>query len=217
MTPPPIFRIFAVLVLITALAAITLAVAIAPQDNLELHFREGGLVTVLSSVLLAMSAALSLVIFYLRMEPFRPAVLFWLLLSGAMFFFAVDEILEIHELLGDRIEDKTGGDPRLFRNWNDIVVIVYGLSALVFFWFFRAEIIRCARFAQFLVIAFCLYAIHTIIDSAFSNRYGALKTIPEESAKLLCGAFLFLAISAALLAHLRQLAERGKDGAQTPE
>lgn len=217
LAPPPLFNVIAVLALMGVLAYILASILFAPSDRPLYHFGEEGAITALSTVFLAMSSALGLAVFYLRMDSWRSGGLFWLILGLGCAFLALDEQLMFHERGGQAIELSSVGASETFRNWNDVIVIGYGVVALAIAGFFGREILRCRVFALAFLVGFVFYALHTGIDSILPTTV-AWKDIPEESAKLLSVFFLFLALCAQFLAvadNLRR-GEVGGQGANAP-
>jgi hypothetical protein len=189
---------------LAVLAYAALAIKFAPAGNIEHHFFEGGAVTVFSAIMLAMAAGLSAIAFYIRAHSFRFVTLLWLALAAGFGFLAFDELLQFHEKAGRAIFDTQFGEPGLFRKWNDVIVIAYGLVLMPVVAVFYKEFLRCRAFVVLFALGFVFYALHTGIDSYVLNE-GPTKTIPEETCKLLSVYFLFAATSAHLLALLSDL------------
>jgi len=203
---PRIFNYLVALVLGGTMLSIGVAILAAPYGNLAYYFVEGQFLTVLSSMMLSMAGALALVIFYVRIQRPNIGVLFWLFLGSALIFLALDESLQFHERVGALFGKSFVGKSSHFRNWNDVIVIGYGVGAIVFLWIFKSEITRCQKFLQLLVIAFVFYVIHTTVDSIVVVETW-LKVVPEESAKILSVAFLLLAVCANLLVCINGMIE----------
>lgn len=202
---PSFFTGFVGLAVVGVLGYILVSIYFAPSDQPLYHFSEEGAITALSTVFLAMSSALALAVFYMRMDDWKVGGLFWLILAAGCAFLALDEQLMLHERSGTAIELSSIGATETFRNWNDVIVIGYGVVALAIAGLFGREILRCRAFALAFVVGFAFYAVHTGIDLIMPDSVG-WKDIPEESAKLKSVLFLFLALCAQLLAtvdHLR--------------
>lgn len=122
---------------------------------------------------------------------------FWLLAAAALGFFALDELLSFHENMDIWIAGMYTGSTHFFRNWNDVIVIGYGVAAVGALVFFLPEILKYPGFGELLVVAFALYGIHTIIDA--TQEPGSISIILEESAKLFCALFLALSMFVGLL------------------
>ncbi len=90
------------------------------------------------------------------------------------------------------------------RNWNDIIVIIYGVAGLGVLWFFRSVLLSSPRFALLFAAAFVCYSIHTVIDSIVITQ-NAMKVVPEETFKVMSGYCLFLAMASKLLDTLRDV------------
>lgn len=200
LAPPSFFWGFAILSTIGIFCWIVASIIFSPISDPVFHFGEDGAITALSSVIMAMSGAIAAIIFYLRIPDLNFGSLFWLALSAGCIFLSLDEQLMFHERSGHLIESGIG-ESTFFRNWNDLIVIGYGIIALAIAALFGREILKCRIFAVFFATAFVFYVIHTGIDSIVPNSF-VWKDIPEESAKLMCVFALFLGISAQLMAVL---------------
>jgi len=177
---------------------IFLALAIAPDDRIEYHFaKEGGIITALSAAMLAMASGFAGLAFYLSDRDRSFTRLFWIFSCIGFLFFALDELLEFHEEIGRMIKYEYG-QTDTFRNWNDVIVIAYGVIALPVLIGFIPEIIRYRRVAEIMVIAFVFYVTHTLIDS-LTDRATALSHIIEESAKLCASGYFALCMFIAVL------------------
>jgi hypothetical protein len=204
LAPPRFFFGLAGLAILGVIAYIALSIVAAPGDEPLYHFGEDGAITALSTVFLSMASALALAVFYLRIEDWKSGALFWLVLAAGCAFLALDEQLMLHERGGHVIEVSSVGATEMFRNWNDVIVIGYGVVALAIAAVFGREILRCRVFALVFLGGFAFYALHTGIDSIVPDTV-AWKDIPEESAKLKSVLFLFLAMTAQFLAVVEPL------------
>lgn len=207
LAPPRFFFALAALGIVGVMAYIALSIVAAPSDEPLYHFSEDGAITALSTVFLSMGSALALVVFYLRLNGSTRGAVFWFVLAAGCAFLALDEQLMLHERGGDVIEVSRIGPTEMFRNWNDVIVIGYGVVALAIAAFFGREILRCRTFALVFAAGFAFYALHTGIDSVVPSTQ-TWKDIPEESAKLFSVFFLALAVIAQLLALLEPVRAR---------
>lgn len=196
--PPYVFGAFIALSVVGVLFWIAGSIIAAPADRPMYHFDEDGAVTALSTVFIAMSGAMALAVFYLRIDQWKSGAWFWLVLAAGFAFLAIDEQLMLHERGGMVLENTDLGPSEIFRNWNDLIVISYGVVALGFIALSAREILLHRTFALLFATAFAFYTIHTALDSILPTEL-AWKDIPEESAKLMCGLFLFLAVLARFL------------------
>ncbi len=179
-------------------AYIILAMLIAPENRLEYHFvKESGIITALSSVLLAFASGFAGLAFFLSKQRSGYYHFFWLLCFLGFLYFSLDELLQFHELTG-RLMRHELGRVEFFRNWNDIIVIAYGVVAIPVIIFFIPEVFRFPRVAELMAAAFSFYIIHTIIDST-SKPSTTLSGITEESAKLFSSGFFALTMFVAVL------------------
>jgi len=170
----------------------------SPADQKEYQFAsEDGALTALSSVFLAMGAAFAGVSYFLTKHEGRLRRIFWLMAVSVFIFLAIDELMRMHEAAGWLTKELIG-EPKGFRNWNDVIVIGYGIVALTLGYYFLPEILRYPRFFEFLAVAFVFFFIHTFIDSTVEPKT-TVSAIFEESAKLLCTALLSFSMFIALI------------------
>ncbi len=205
--PPPFFLIMATIGSVGVLLYIAASVVFAPAAEPMYHFGENGAVTALSSVSLSMSSALAAVVFYVRAKSWDQGALFWLCLTGACLFLALDEQLMLHERGGLVIE--TTSISGLVEDWDDLIVTVYGILALGVAALFAREILHCRTFALLFAVGFAFFAIHTAIDSFVPNAV-AWKDVPEEGAKLLCVFAVLLALVGYVMAMLEKIVKASR-------
>ena len=129
--------------------------------------------------------------------------MFWGLSAGGFLFFSFDELLQFHERLGEFIASTPIGPAEIFRNWNDVIVIGYGMIAILVLFYCLPAILRIPMVAETLALAFGFYLTHTIIDSTQVRT--SLSIIVEESAKLFSSAFLALAMLYGIFATVATL------------
>ncbi len=185
-TRPPLVWVTA-----STLLFIIFAIFVAPEGrDADYHFvSERGLVTAMSAYLLAAASAFCLAALTVQFRDQKPNIRLWVLMALGFAFLALDEMAQFHERLGELLDD--GTDSGAFRTWNDVVVILYGLVALPIVLVLLPDILRYKMLLELFVVAFLLYATHTLIDST-QEPATTVSIILEESAKLLCGAFLAL-------------------------
>ena len=180
------------------LGFIVLALLVAPPHKLHEEFKEDGMVTALSAVLLSMTGAFAGLCFYLKHQATGWGRYFWLLTALAFLFFALDELLEFHERLGWWLDDTEIGPTTSFRNWNDVVGIVYGLIGLTVASSFLPEVLRYPRVVNLLITAFVFFGLHTLIDA--TQRYSSTSVVLEESCKLFASGFFALSMLVGVVA-----------------
>ncbi len=195
-------------VVVGVLVALGIALASAPGTDLAYQFRdEDGLVTALSSIFLAMASAFAGAAFLVEGRGGNGLRMWWLLTCLGFFFFAADELLSFHERLGELLRSSVFGRPQhVFRNWNDVIVIAYGLVAAGALAYFMPRVLRLPLHPELLAIAFASYVIHTLVDSLPHSVHaisleltGLSASIFEESAKLFASAFFAVAMLHGLL------------------
>lgn len=161
-----------------------------PPD--EYFFHEGGPIDWLSNILLGTAAILAGTAWYLG--PRDGSGKWWLLCAAGMLYFSLDERFQFHEhQLGEWQKPTIGEAPFGLRNWNDAVVILYGLIAVVVLIYALPTFARYRRVRWFFVAAFATFALHTLFDSVEDLLPDDdLQQIAEESAKLTAGLCLAL-------------------------
>lgn len=188
--------------------AVYIAVALlsGPEDEPDRYFEEGRAIDIMSSLFLVMAGTFAWACFLLRGREPDAGRVFWLLLALGFLFVALDEMLEIHETFDEWLRDTWVGWPPLFRNWNDVIVIAYGLAGLAILAKYWPEVRRLPRMAAMLGLGGLFYALHTGIDSLVSES--AAKTLFEEPAKLTATAFFALAMLAAFMTMTASFRDR---------
>ena len=173
------------------LAYIVLAMILVPSNEpREYHFvNEDGAATALSAVFLAAASAFSLASMVTLLRVKRPRKWVWLVLALGFAFLSFDELLQFHERVGHLVERSRSSG--LFRSWNDIIVLLYGVVALPILVALLPALLRWRMVLEMFMIAFLFYGIHTLVDS-INEPPTSTSIIVEESAKLLCGAFLMI-------------------------
>lgn len=179
---------------------ITISVFIAPEGDIDFHFsKEKGSINVLSGIFLSMACGFAGVSYFLIGKKINATKIFWLLIALGFAFFALDELLRFHEGLGKLLEKKSLlGPSRFFKNWNDAIVLAYGLVAVIILVYFLPQILRYPWFTEGLVIAFGFYCATTAVDLLVVER--TFKSIMvEETFKLFSSSFFAFAMFTGLL------------------
>jgi len=169
------------------LGFIVFSLLMAPHDRgLEYHFvSERGLVTAMSAILLSAAGAFCLAALAIQIHMTRPYTRLWVLMTLGFVFLALDETAQFHERVGNVLDDQYSSG--VFRNWNDMVVILYGIIALPVAAMLLPDLLRYPLMLEGFVVAFLFYVLHTLIDST-AEPETTVSIIFEESAKLCCGA-----------------------------
>lgn len=180
---------------------ILLAILLHPEGKtLDYHFySERGLVTAMSAIYLAMASAFSLGTIVVHIRTNVADIWPWVIMTVGFLFLALDETAQFHERLGVLIGDEV--DSGMFRNWNDVIVILYGFIALPVVVVLMPSLLRYRVTIELFLLAFVFYVIHTLVDST-QDPSTTLSIIIEESAKLYCGAFLALSMFFSFLGAL---------------
>ncbi|WP_417348973.1 hypothetical protein [Ferrimonas sp.] len=178
-------------VTLSTLAYIVLAIFAIPSGELpDYHFvNEDGAITALSAIYLAMASAFSIGSVAITVRAKDPNVWPWVIMTLGFGILALDELLQFHERFGTVLGQYV--DSGIFRNWNDVIVILYGVVALLIMASILPSIVRCKMLLELFIIGFAFYVAHTFIDATHEPRT-VVSAIFEESAKLFCVLFLAL-------------------------
>ena len=191
------------IVLLFAAAYVTIAYLSGGERDPDHYFGEGRAIDVMSALFLSVAGSFAWACFLLRWQTLGEGRLFWMLLAVGFLFVALDEMLEFHENVDYWLRGTWVGWPPLFRNWNDVIVISYGLGGIALLARYWREIARLPQAFILLALGSAFYVLHTGIDSLVSNS--AAKNLVEESAKLTATAFFALSMLAAFIAMLQAL------------
>ncbi len=192
---------------------ILFCIAIAPEGDIDFQFREEeGIVTSLSAIFLAMASAFAGLCWLTEGKPGHGIRLWWLLTCIGFFFFACDELMRFHEHVGTFMRREMFGRPsHFFRNWNDAIVVGYGVVALPVIGYFLPRILRLPRYVELLALGFFAYAFHTLVDVLphADDPIGRFmqsipSSVPEESGKLFASTFFAVAMFVAQRTLTRQ-------------
>ncbi|MCP4747415.1 MAG: hypothetical protein GY874_14930 [Desulfobacteraceae bacterium] len=185
---PNVVLIFSI-VTTCILAYILLALIAIPSDApREFNFiSEKGAITVLSAILLSMASAFSMASLMMLVRAKDRHIWLWIIMTFGFAFLAFDELLQFHERAGRILDNYIG--PGMFRTWDDVVVILYGVIALPIMVALLPNLIRFRMVIEIFAVSFLFYGIHTLIDSTQEPRT-TMSVILEESAKLFSVEFL---------------------------
>ena len=185
---PNVSLIIAIAVACT-LAFILIATVIIPPDATRAFYSIGehGPITALSAILLAMASTFSLASIVVLVRANNRHIWLWIIMTLGFAFFAFDELLTLHERAGAIIERYAA--PGIFRNWNDVIVILYGVAALPIMVALLPNLMRYRIVIELFAVAFVFYGIHTLIDATQEPRT-VTSAILEESCKLFSVEFL---------------------------
>ncbi len=190
-------------------AYIWLTGLITPEGDPTEHFSEEGLVTALSTVFMAMTCSFAGLCYLLNRRREGLGKYFWLMVSIGFLFFAIDEQYGYHEWWGNLLWDSEIGPPDSFRNWNDVIVISYGIIGLAGIIAFLPEVLRFPMVAEVLGTGFAFFALHTFIDSTETSEEATMAV--EESAKLFATAFFAMSMLVAVIAAIAQKTRPGRN------
>lgn len=210
----PLWR--AVLPVVVGLGVvIALAVAFSPADNPTHQFGEEGVVTTLSAVFLAMASAFAGAAALSERGADHRLFWWWALTSLGFFFFSCDELMRFHEQVGTLLRTDVLGRSDFFKNWNDLIVILYGVIAAIVMLRFAPRVLQLPLHPELIALGFLSYVVHTGMDSLPHEDTGPLaflRSLPtgiiEESAKLFASTFFAMSMLQGLLVilHSRNVA-----------
>jgi hypothetical protein len=201
-TPFPSIKMVIIFVNGLVVAAIILALKLHPEGNYAYHFGEEiGAITAVSAVFLSIAAGLAGSAWYFSDKQHKTHKFFWFLTMVAFGFLALDEQMQIHEKLGRLIKNHWLGPSQVFRNWNDAIVILYGIGALLFLAIFLATILSYPKVLEILAVSMLFYILHTAID-ALTVEKTHLSVVLEESCKVFSSANFAVAMFAGLLGNV---------------
>ena len=205
----PQVRGFVIAFFVFILVFIAGSIFLAPEDkSINYHFRsEHGTITALSTVFLTMASAFSIATLVVHVRWKGESILPWVLFALGFWVLALDEASQLHEHIGWVLYDYM--DAGVFRDWNDVIVILYGVVALAIFFVLLPIILRYKMMLECFIAAFLSYAVHTTIDSVefWQSDYSI---IIEESFKLFSGAFLCLGTFFSFLGALWRIEDASK-------
>ncbi len=183
---------------------------LAPGHHKNQFFREGGMIDWLSTVFLATAALFAWLTWMARKGERDSGRWFWLASSVGLAFFSIADRFQVHERLQKQWLEPLYGDPAVFRNWNDLAVIGYGLIGLAVLLAALPTVFRHRWPMRLMIAGFGCYLTHTLIDVLLPRSHP--KTLFEEGFKVLAGCSLMLAYaSAAMITWSREARLRWRD------
>jgi hypothetical protein len=202
----PNLRWLVALVTIFTFAYCLLSIYLVPAGKpAAFNFHETGSITTLSAIYLSLGCGFAIAsnIIYHRAKGSHEWL--WVIIAIGLGFLAFDELLQFHER-GDRLVFEQLIPKSVYENWNDMVVVAYGVVGLIVLMILLPRLLRYRMVLAMFITAFIFYVIHTTIDTVQTEQ--TLTTdIFEESAKLFCGAFLALGAFAGFIGNIWQHVE----------
>jgi len=180
-------EVLRVFLLLIGLIAVSLILAPEGEDLDYQFIEEDGLNTVLSSFSLAAAATFAFASSMFAPSKDKTQVRMWWIFAAGFAYLSIDEVFQIHEQIGWFLHTITDSGP--FRNWNDVVVITYGLLALTVLWFVLPEVLKHDKMPELFALGFVCYLVHTMTDSLVEDAT-VTSIVIEESYKLACNFFL---------------------------
>ncbi len=202
-------------VLIINVAAVALAIMFG--DPPAALFDEGGAMTFFSVAQLLMVFGLTRRTFLLRsaqvsngnirLRDWRKAHFVWAIIAAGFLYFALDDLLLIHENL-DRLAHWVFGleENALSDRLDDLILVFYGLLGVAVLILYRVELLRFRRPWPYLALCLSLFALTAALDILtnrddiligyfhLSERLFHSTEVAEESLKTLAvGAFVGIA------------------------
>jgi len=168
-----------------------------------------GAVTVMSAILLSMSAAFAFAAASFSRSRHASHVEAWMLFAAGLVFLAADEILQFNMWFGQQLEVQLSL-PHFVRG-DDLVVIGYGIAAALIGLLSLPALVSTPRVGRFLFLGFGFYLLHTLLD-VFGHGW-RVAVVYEESAKVLAGACLLLATYVGLMSFAPSAPDAAPPGA----
>ena len=203
-TSGPQTRTFIWLTVLAVLLIFVASLMIWPAGKPTFHFEEGGAVTGISPLMLAMSAGFAFVMFLVRNHKELRVRATWLLATAGLMFLALDEQIELHERIGGEIDALIQLASYGLPLANDLIVIGYGIAAIPVLIYALPELLRWRGVLETFIIAALFFVIHTVIDTT-DLESDPMWFIAEETAKLICVSFIFVAMLTLVMAAVRTI------------
>ncbi len=208
---PGMVPLLSTVVIFTAFYCVLAVYAVPSDKPPEFNFQdESGAVTALSALFMALACGFAIASNAIHLRSRGSHQWLWVIFAAGLAFLAFDEVSQIHERFG-RIVTKSVIPLEIFRNWNDAIVISYGVVALPLALLLLPRLLRYRIVPEAFAAAFLFYAIHTLIDST-QEPPTLTSIILEESAKLFSAAFLAIGTFAGLIGNIWKYAEMGSEG-----
>lgn len=169
------------------------------------NFLEHGSITALSAMFLALGCGFAIASNLIYFRARGSHQWFWIVIALGLGFLFFDELLQFHER-GDRLVLEQVISTSTYENWNDMIVVAYGIVALPVLLFLLPHLMRYRMVLGLFITAFLFYFIHTAIDTIQTQQTLTLDIL-EESAKLFCVVFLALGSFAGLIGNIWQYTE----------
>ena len=137
-----------------------------------------------------------------------PGSFFWILSGAALVWLSIDDYFQIHERLGDVLEEGLGITIPLLNNPDDIIVLAYAVVAMTLVAIFLGELLRSRTVFPLLAAGLGFLVISLAVDF-FAPHGTGLKTL-EEPTNLIGAGFI-------LSAYLVKLREVTSELPATPQ
>ncbi len=137
-----------------------------------------------------------------------PGSFYWILSGAGLVWLSIDDYVQIHERLGDVLEEDLGITIPLLNNTDDIIVLGYALVALIVVAIFFGKLRRSRAVFPLLAIGLGILVVSLAVD--FFAQEGTALTGLEEPTNLVGAGF----IVSAYLVKLREVSSELPEGAQ---
>lgn len=175
--------------LLLALDALICAVAaIAGGRRPNYYFIEGQVITWVNALQILAICAFAVAVYRARaLRNERAAAMFWLLVAAGSLYLAADEVYEFHENAGAFLHESRFPRPPLLNGFGDLILLAYGLAALVICAIWRRELLSDRPALLFLALGGALLMGSEVIDffGVHQGRERFWWSVSEESLKLL--------------------------------
>lgn len=180
--------IMIIIVLLNVIFLVTALLIGALKGNIRTELGHLGSITWISVFQLLIIALISLKIFKLNNAKFgfqnlKSANILWVILAVAFLFLALDEVTQLHSMIGQLICKLINiRNPRLTSRIGDLVVVPYALVGLSLLYFYRNELKKHTKVISFFFAGLLMLLIMVGIDVLPSRVVQHLKHIFNTSA-----------------------------------
>ena len=195
--------------IITSIAAFTLVLVIVSilgvpaRKSLDYHFiNERGLISFSTQFFLMIAGAFSLATLIAQLEHNDSHHLLWGLLALGFFILAADEFFHLDSIAGRILQHQFSWIR--YHWWKDLLVILYGVIAVVVLVIYLPEIFRYPLVFELFCLGFAFYFLQTFLD--VTRNQTVFDNIIEETFKIFSVAFL---AQATLFSYLGALHKTG--------
>ena len=175
-------------------------------ESLDYHFIDvHGLIPFFTEFFLITAGTFALATLTVQLQHNDAPHPLWGLLVLGFFILAADEFFHLDSFVGRLLQYHFGLER--FYQWKDMLVVLYGVIALVVLVIFLPELFRYPLVFELFCIGFAFYSIQTFMD--VTRNQTVMDNIIEETFKIFSVAFLAQGAFFGFLGALRQTEKTG--------